>query len=413
MTRPRVVIIGGGFGGIETFHRLHHLMHRRRGIDVTLIDRKNYFLFTPMLHELATGSIGRNHVTQPLREMIDCCHERFVRAKAERIDRGRRLVVTDAGNYPYDYCVIAVGSRASDFGVPGVTEYALPLKTVNDCVAVRNHLVACFEAAARARNKTEREQQVHFVIVGGGATGVELAGQIGDLLRKEMRALYAAIPCDDVRITIIESGERVLQRHSEFVGMQAARKLKQLGVSIIVNTRVTKVEKNRVHLKNGDHLDACTIIWTSGVQSNADILLPREDLDERGRIKVNEYLRMVDDERVFALGDCAVIADTGMGVVPQTAQAAVAEAKSVARNVRRLVRKKELVPYRHRLRGELVPIGNWFGIAELGPLRFTGRVAWLIRRAVFLVTMYSWPDRFRIALDWFLNAFSFRDTSEL
>ncbi|MBI4098882.1 MAG: NAD(P)/FAD-dependent oxidoreductase [Candidatus Magasanikbacteria bacterium] len=411
--RPRIVIIGGGFGGVETFHRLHRLMHKRHGIDVTLIDQKNYFLFTPMLHELATGSIGRNHVTQPLREMVDCCHERFVRAKAERIDRTRRVVVTDAGNYPYDYCVIAVGSRASDFGVPGVTEHALPLKTVNDCAAVRNHLVACFEAAARARNKTEREQRVHFVIVGGGATGVELAGQMGDLFRKEMRALYTAIPCDEVRITIVESGERVLQRHSEFVGTAAMRKLKELGVSIIVNTRVVRVEKDRVHLKNGDHLEACTIIWTSGVQSNADALLPREDLDERGRVRVNEFLRMMDDDHVFALGDCAVIADTGMGVVPQTAQAAVAEAKGVARNVRRLVRKKEPVPYRHSVRGELVPIGNWFGIAELGPIRFTGRVAWLMRRGVFLLTMYSWPDRFRIALDWFLNTFSFRDTSEL
>lgn len=413
MKRPQIVIIGGGFGGIETFHRLHRFMHRRHGIDVTLIDQKNYFLFTPMLHELATGSIGRNHVTQPLREMIDCCHERFVRAKAERIDRKRRVVHTDNGSYSYDYCVVAVGSRASDFGVPGVREYALPLKTVNDCAAVRNHLIGCFEAAARARNKTEREQAVHFVIVGGGATGVELAGQIGDLLRKEMRALYAAIPYDEVKITLIESGERVLQRHSEFVGMAAMRKLKALGVSIIVNTRVTKVEANKVHLKNGDTLDACTIIWTSGVQSNAECVLPCEDLDERGRVRVDEFLRMVGDERVFALGDCAIIADSGVGVTPQTAQAAVHEAKTVARNVKRAVWHKALVPYRYRSHGELVPIGNWFGIAELGPVHFTGRVAWLMRRTVFLLTMYSWPDRFRIALDWFLNTFSFRDTSEL
>lgn len=413
MKRPQIVIIGGGFGGIETFNRLHRLMHKRRGIDVTLIDRKNYFLFTPMLHELATGSIGRNHVTQPLREMIDCCHERFVRAKAERVDRKRHVVVTDAGNYPYDYCVIAVGSRASDFGVPGAGEYALQLKTVNDCAVVRNHLVSCFEAAARARNKTERERRVHFVIVGGGATGVELAGQIGDLLRKEMLALYAAIPCDEVKITLIESGERVLQRHSEFVGTRAMRKLKELGVSIIVNTRVVRVERDRVYLKNGDHLDACTIIWTSGVRSNAECLLPCEELDERGRVKLDEYLRMAGDERVFALGDCSMIADPGAVAVPQTAQAAVHEAKIVARNIRRAVRGKTLLSYRYRSRGELVPIGNWFGIAELGPFHFTGRVAWLMRRAVFLLTMYSWPDRFRIALDWFLNAFSFRDTSEL
>ena len=412
MKRPKIVIIGGGFGGVETFRRLHRFIHKRRA-DVTLVDKNNYFLFTPMLHEVATGSISRTHLTQPLRQMIHCCQERFVRATVKKIDRTRRAVVTDNGELPYDYCVVAAGSRSYEFGVPGVSAHAYPLKTLQDCSRIRNRVVHCFEEAGKCSVKTRRCELLHFIIVGGGPTGVEMAGQLGQLIEREMRALYPQVNFRETMVTIVESGEKVLSRHSDYFGIHAMRKLKQLGVQTVTNTRVVKVEENRVMLKSGHHLSGCTVIWTSGVRSNADQIFRKDELDESMRVKVKEFLHMVDDKRVYAVGDCANIADPSLGFVPQTAQAATQAAITVAANLKRAVLGKPLKPYRYFSKGDLVPIGDWFAVAQLGPVRFKGRIAWWVRRTVFLATMYSWSDRLRIVLDWTLNIFTYRDTSEL
>ena len=413
-SRPHVVIIGGGFGGVQTFRNLHRFIHHKRGAHVTLIDQRNYFLFYPMLHEMATGTVSRTHLTQPIREMLHCCHARFMRATVKKVDRKRRIIHTDDGPVRYDYCVVAVGSRPNDFGVPGVAEHAFALRSVEDCARLRNRIIYCFEEASREHREGRRAIWLSFVIVGGGPTGVELAGQLGDLINREMRALYP-LAFDHVapRITIVESAERILGRHSDYFTNQAGRALKKMGVEIMVNTRVTKVEKDKIHLANNDHIGACTVIWTSGVQSNADQIFTAAELDERSRIPVDAYLRMKDDPRVFALGDAATIHDPGLGFVPQTAQAAVHESRTLAQNIKRTVLGRVLAPYRYHSPGDLVPIGDWFAIAQLGPVRFTGRIAWLLRRLVFLFTMYDWGDRARIALDWTLNMFTFRDTSEL
>ncbi len=408
----KIVIVGGGFGGLETFKRLHKQIHKGR-LQVTLIDKNNYFLFTPMLHEVATGSISRTHLTLPLRQTVHCCSEKFVRAQVEKIDVKKKKVMTDAGEFPYDVCVVGVGSRSFDFGVEGVAEYAYPLKSLKDCVDIRNRIISCYEEASLESDAKERKALLHFVIVGGGPTGVELAGQLGELLDREMKTLYPAIKRGEAKVTLIEAGEKVLAKHSEYFGIQAGKKLRSIGVNVITNNRVTRVGKSAVRLKAGGSLDAHTTIWTSGVQSNADQIMSASILDTRGRIEVNGFLQFKGQEDVFALGDCASIVDERVGFVPWTAQAAVAQARTVAINIRRKLKKESLARFSYKGRGELIPVGEWFGLAQIGPLQFKGRLAWWLRRTIFLLTMYSWPDRIRIAVDWTLNVFTFRDTSEL
>lgn len=408
----QVVIVGGGFGGVETFKQLHKYIHKGQ-MNVTLIDKNNYFLFTPMLHEVATGSISRTHLTLPLRQLADCCGRRFVKGVVKKIDTARKVVVTDHGEHSYDTCVIAVGSRSYDFGIPGATDHAFPLKTLPDCTRIRNRIVSCFEQASQEQSAKKRKELLHFVIVGGGPTGVELAGQLGELFGREMKKLYPGVKRGESRITLIESGEKVLSKHSDYFGTQAGRKLRALGVNLITSNKVVEVTARSVKLKAGGSLDAHTTIWTSGVQSNADKIMSRKDLDPRARIVVNGFLQCKKEEDVFSIGDCAIIDDASVGFVPSTAQAAVQQARIVSGNIVAAMRKKKLSVFSYASKGDLIPVGEWFAVAQLGPLRFKGRFAWWLRRTVFLLTMYSWSDRLRIALDWTLNIFTLRDTSEL
>lgn len=413
----KILILGGGFGGVETYRQLHRRLHpfAVHGVRVELINRTNYLTFTPMLHEVATGSVAREHVVQPIREMMACCGNDFHQAEVTRIDLEKKVVETSDGLHPYDILVIALGV-AQDFKTPGAREYAAPLKQLHDAVAIRNRIILAYERASEKydrRELPEVERQLHFVVVGGGATGTELAGQLADLMQDELRMLYGDVPHGLSKITLVHAGDKLLEQFSPRCAREAKARLTRMGVSLLLNERAEEVTADGVTLASGKKLPTKNVFWTTGTASNLDSLLPAHVLDEKGLVKTDAAHRVVGAPAVFALGDCAAIVEPGYSF-PPLAQAAVQAAGGLAENVIALVEGRErLRKRRYRSKGDILPIGDWYAIFERGNVCFTGKVAWWLRRTVFLMNMYSWSRRLRVVSDWAIQIFQPRDTAEL
>lgn len=403
-----IVILGGGFGGVECFRRLNK--YGRDDIRITLINKHNYSLFTPMLHEVATGSVSREDIVQPLREIITCCHNRFMEAEVQNIDFKNQTITTTRGKVEYDYVVVALGWVSNFFKCVGAEDYAFPLKNMEDAVALRNHLIQQYEDAATSKTKKERDERLRFVIVGGGLTGVEMAGQLADFC-KEMQQLYPEIPEAEPEIELIHGGDRILQQLTPKSSHSAEAELKRKGVNITLNTYVNEVGHHEVKLSSGKTMASYTTIWASGGRSILPALIKDPVLNERGQLLVHNTLHIEGFKNAYGVGDCT---DAISGVrPPSTAQAATQAGKIAAENILATIDKREKIAFKFHSKGELVPIGDWFGVAEIGNLTFSGRIAWWMRRTVFIQRLWSWANRLKVTLDWTIKIFRPRDTSQL
>ena len=412
----KILILGGGFGGVETYLRLHKHFHppNPHGVRVELINRTNYFTFSPMLHEAATGSVASEDVTQPLREILSCCGKDFHQGEITKIDFENKIVETSAGKHMYDILLIALGAEQSFFGVPGAAEHALALKWLPGALQIRNRIINSFEMASEMHDKNnnqELQRFLRFVIVGGGATGTELAGQISDLVSREISRFYGDVPIALHEMILVHAGDRLLQQLSPRASAKAQRQLEKLGVQVRLNEQVTKVTSHGVTLKSGETLESNSVFWTAGTQSPLTKLVPKEYLDERGLLKVNPTMQVPRHDNVFAIGDCTTNIDVKYGF-PPTAQAVVQAARVAAHNINAYVKGKEMITRRYVHKGDIIPIGNRFAILEKRPIRIYGILAWLARRFVFLKTMYGWGNRIQVAFTWLVALFLPRDTSE-
>lgn len=418
MNQKHIVIVGGGFGGMSVYQALHRHIHDRTDTRVTLIDRNNYFLFSPMLHEVATGAVERSHIVQPLREVTQCCLERFLQADVEHIDfekRQIRMQNSTTRELVYDYLVFAPGTAVHYFGVPGAAKYCFPLKSMPDAVRLRNHVIEMFEAATKERDLKKRRALLHFVVIGGGPTGVELAGELADLVFVEFRALYQEIDYQEVRISLVHRSDRLLQVFRASTSKRAHARLKQLGVQVYLQCGAKEVTEDTVICDNGQEFPTRTAIWTSGVRSVAASLIDSRHLNKNDQVVVTPELHVPDRRTVYVVGDAAALDGEHAPFAPQTAQSAVAAAHLVAHNIGvQLTRKNaRLRTFRFRQRGYIMPIGSWYAVAEIGPFAFGGRFAWWLRRSVFVMNLTSWMNRVRVVLDWTLGIFLPRDTSQL
>lgn len=412
----KILILGGGFAGVETYLRLHKILHPVGKHDATieLINKSNYFTFSPMLHEVATGSVAREHVIQPLREVLACCGRDFHQAEITKIDPQRRMVTTNKQEHPYDILVVALGVEQGFFGTPGAAEHALALKWLPGAIAIRNRVINSFELASEMHDKEDTnsmDKYLHFVIVGGGATGVELAGQVSDLITKEMKLFYGDVPTEMCKITLVHAGKRVLEQLSEASSEQAKMRLEDLGVDVLLEETVTEVTADGVVLASGERITSNSVFWTAGTESTLGDKLPAELLDDRKLLKVQATFQAVGDPNIFGIGDCVRVQDEQY-LYPPTAQAAVQAAAVVSKNIMRVLEDKPLKQKKFRYKGDIIPIGNWFAIFERNSLRSNGVAAWFLRRAIFLRTMYGWGNRVQVAFDWFISLFLPRDTSE-
>lgn len=411
----RIVIVGGGFGGL---HLIRHLEKRlkRDEAQVTLIDRSNYSLFTPLLYQVATGELPAHAVAYPLRVPLAKAHFRFLRTDVESIDVEKKTVRTDDGEVPYDHLVIALGSVTNDFGIPGVREHALVVKWLEDGRAVRHRILSTFEDAALIPDAALRREMLSFAIVGAGPVGVELAASMRDLMEHTLRDIYPDI---DVRreptITLIDGADRVVPAMDPRLSAIAQRNLDELGVRTMLRTLVSEVGERSLRTKDGTVLTAHTVIWAGGVKVNPVVAACDLPHAKDGRLVVDASLRVGGRDDVLALGDAAHFEQDGKPL-PMLAQVAVLQAPAAAANLARLVRGQPPVPYVYKRKGDLVALGRTSAAAEFArPVHIvlSGLPAWTVWRTNYLMQLVGGRNRGTLLIEWLLSYFSRRIVADI
>lgn len=404
----RILILGGGFGGVYTLKYLHKFFHKNKDIKLTLVNKKNYFLFTPLLHEVATGGTFLENIIEPIREIVRCCDYNFVHGEVKKIDLDNKKVLVDNFEVDYDFLVIALGSKTNFYNIPGAEENSFTLKSLDDAVKLRNHFIHNFELASR----NPSEELLNFVIVGGGATGVELAGEMSEYFYYTFSKLYPKEIIDKVQIFLIEKGQELIPQFPPRLRKIAFDVLIKKKINVLLNKGVVEVGKGFVKLDDGTEIKTDTVIWTAGVKPNLPEILGNIEKDKGGRLVLNEYLQVKNYENVFAVGDnCCFIQNEKP--LPQLAQVAVRQAKICAENIFNLINNKPLKKFVYKHQGDLVSLGRFFAMGEIKGFSFSGKLALFLWRGVYLSKMISFPDQIRTLVDWLLDLFYPRDISEL
>jgi len=413
--RPRVVILGAGFGGVYTLLNLHRLTHGLSEIDIVLVNDTNYFLFTPLLHEVATGGVALPIVVESLRGLLSCCLHEFLVARVETVDVDRRVVTTSRGDISFDYLVLALGSTTNFFDVPGAAEHALALKTLIEAKRLKNHLIGRLELALRADTAAERGRLLRFVVVGGGPTGVEVAAELADLCFGTIADLYPGTGLSEtVEVILVQAQSSLLPNMPDKFGRTSLEILRNKKVDVRLEASVRLIDANGVVLDSGERLESATPIWVAGVKPQPIMFVGDVPRDEAGRVVVEPTLQVKGHQRVFALGDMARFVNPGSTEpVKALAQVASKQGRAVAHNIVAIARGAQLRPYRYEHAGELVSLGRWRAVANIHGLFFSGRFAWWLWRSVYLTKMLSWRKKFKVAIDWTWDLFTPRDISQL
>ena len=402
----RVVILGAGFGGLQTYLTLRRA--KRRDIAVTIINKTNYFLFTPLLHEVATGGLGHHNVVEAVREIIGRDSASFLQTEVSDIDMENRVVHTTARDVPYDTLVIGTGAKTAFYGIPGAAEYGYVLKNLGDAISLRNRVIDLFEQANQ-RTPAERKKLLSFAVVGGGATGVEIATELADLFNDTFQQFYANdFKQKEVSLTLVSADAELLMPFHPNIRRKALKILQREGISVKLKMQVKEVTPDGLAFANGSTLAAATVVWAAGVTPE---LTPPQGMtcDKSKRLMVDEFLRADGHKCVFGLGDAVCSMGADGKPLPMLAQLAVQQGTMVAYNILRTLDKKPLTPFAFKMKGQLVSLGRFQAAAQIGPFHFSGPLAWFIWRAVYFFNFHSWSKRFKIGADWFVNLFFPRD----
>ncbi len=408
---PRILILGGGFAGIYTAYELQRRV-RRNPVEIAIVNRENFFVFYPLLPEIISGSIAVEAILNPIRLVVPGAT--LYVGEVTDIDLAARRVTILHGLYQhqqsprslyYDHLVLALGGVPATFGIPGLAEYAFDVQRLSNAFALRNHLIDVLEQADIETDPLEKRRLLTVVVIGGGATGVEVASEVWSLFRDAVR-YYRHVEPDDFRVVVVQAASRLIPEFPAELGDYAARVLRTRGVEVLLGRRVVRVEPEHVELDDGSIIAAHTIIGSVGVQPNPLVGNLGVGLDPRGRIVVDQFLRVPGYDNVWALGDNALTIDPETGEpYPQTAQHAVQEAKVVARNIVATLRGRPLRPMRYRARGMLVSLGRRSAAASIRGWTFSGFFAWWLWRTYYLSKLPRWERRLRVAFDWTLDLF--------
>lgn len=416
MKQTRILIAGGGFAGLYAAKYLDRTLARRADVEVTLIARENFILFTPMLHEVAAGDLAPGDIVNPMRRILR--HVNFVEADVRDIDLAARMVrcvhgIEDvAFELPFDHLLLALGSETNFFDIPGVRDWAVTMKNLTDAALLRNRMVAFFEEATLEKSEAARRQLLTFVTAGGGFSGAETTGAVNDFVRETAR-FYPALDEKQIRIVVVHPGDYLLPELGEELGHYAERKLRERKVEVIKGARVSSYDGLVVKLSNGTSIPAATLIWTAGVKPSPVIAsLPCGK--ERGRIRVNEYLQVPGYEKIWAAGDCAAVPDGKTGnFYPPTAQHGLREGIVAAKNIERAILGQPLQPFRYRTMGLLASIGHHTGVAMIFGLKFSGFIAWWLWRSIYLMKLPRLAKKLRVVIAWTLDLFFGRDIEQV
>lgn len=408
----RILVLGGGFGGVYTTLHLEKALRRQRAVELTLVSRENFFLFTPLLHEVATGGIETRHISYPLRTLRGGQRFTFIQGEVKSIDLGKKLVYTDRGPLSYDFLVLALGSTTDTRLLPTQAPHVFTLKNLHDGMVLRNHIISLFEEADAAPE--EQDRLLTFVVVGGGATGVQLIAELRDFIFRFLLRGYRRVTPAKVRLVLIQDAERLLDDMDPGLASYALSVLRKKGVEVRLRCRVTRVLDNALETDEGEVIPTRTLVWTAGIRANPVIeALPLEK-DPVGRIRVNEYLEVPGLPGVYALGDNALFIEPKSGrPLPARAHVAVRQPGTVARNILADLFGGKKRPCPIPWVAETVSLGSREAAMKLGRLRFLGlpaRFLWLVSYLILVPSVYI---RTRVLLDWILALIFGRDTTLL
>lgn len=413
-SRKKIVVVGGGFGGVYT---CLYLQKYFRGVKncprIVLVSKEDYFLFTPLLHEVATGSVSPSNIVQPLGKILDFRAVSVLMACAKEVGLDCGVVVTNRGEVSYDYLVLAAGAetRVFDFSAQNV----FGLKSLEDAARIKNRIIEMFNQASEISEADVRKRLLTFVVIGGGPTGVELILEMHEFIYDALLPHYPGIKKEEISLNLIHAQEESLRGFDYFIRDKASQVLKRKNkIRTLFNTRVDKIDSEGVWLENGNLIATATPILVAGVAPVAIKFSPRIHLDSSGQVPVNGFLQLSKYHNVFVIGDMAKVIDAQSGgVVPQTAQVAVAQARLVAYNVAAMLNEKPTKAFVYREKGQLVSLGRWNAAAKINGFRFSGPLAWWIWRTVYASKIIGWGSRIRVVIDWTIGILYPRDITKL
>ena len=407
----RILILGGGFGGLYTAMELEKALAEDSSVEITLVNRENFFLFTPMLHEIAASDIDFTHIVNPIRRLLK--KVKFFHGEVQAIDLQSRSVTLVHGpqRHPheidYDYLVIALGSTTNYYGISGLQDKAVTMKSLGDAIHLRNQLIdfleeADFECAVGSRNEL-----LTVVVAGGGFSGVETVAAVNDFLRGALRS-YPHLAGNLIRVVLVHPGEVVLPELGPELGLFAQVKLARRGVEIRVKTKVKRISERGVELDDGTTIEAKTVVWTAGT-SPSPVLNALPCAKEHGKLVVNPFLEVPQFEGVWAVGDCAFALDPTGKPYPPTAQHAMRQGTTVARNIVATVRGRKKKKFEYSTVGLLAAIGRRTGVANILGVNFSGFPAWFLWRSIYLGKLPRLEKKVRVAFDWTLDLLFAKD----
>lgn len=409
--KKRVVIVGGGLGGLRLAEDLYG-----SGMQVVLIDKNNFHQFPPLIYQIASAGIDPSSISFPFRQIFRKRKDFYFRmAEARMVDTEKKILQTSIGKIDYDYLVLAAGATTNFFGNKNIEEWAIPMKTVPEAMGLRNALLSNFERALTCATEEERQELLNVVIVGGGATGVEIAGALSEMKRYVIPYDYPDMDSSLMHIYLIEAGDRLLAGLSQESSQKAYEFLKSMGVDIQFGKMVTDYRDHKVIMKDGTEIPTRTFLWVSGIRANAMPGIDESHLGRGFRFKVDEFNRIQGVEDVFVIGDqCLQTSDAAYpNGHPQVAQVAIQQAKNLAKNLKRIVRGADssaLTAFRYKNLGSMATIGRNKAVVEIGKFRSQGFFAWVLWLVVHLRSILGVKNKMMVLLNWLWKYVSYNDS---
>lgn len=408
--KKRVVIVGGGFGGLKLANKL-----KDSNYQVVLIDKNNYHQFPPLLYQVASSGLESSSISFPFRKVFQKRKDFFFRlAEVTGIDRKQNLIQTSIGELQYDYLVLAAGTVTNFFGNEVIRQQALPMKTIEEALALRNTLLLNFEKATICTDPAEKQALMNIVIVGGGATGVEISGVLAEMKRFILPKDYPDLDKASMNIYLLEGTHRLLAAMSEEASRHAEQFLHEMGVTVILNKKVTDYKEGKVIMDDGTSIDTRTFIWVSGVTATHFDAIAKDELGHAGRILVNEFGQLPGTSNVFAIGDvCLQTEEHYPHGHPQVAQVAIQQGNLLAENLKRINSGVPLLPFRYKDFGSMATVGRNKAVADLNKLKLHGFIAWMAWMLVHLRSILGIKNKIIILIEWIWSYFTYDQSIRL
>lgn len=411
-SKKRVVIVGGGFGGLCLAKKL-----RNSNFQVVLVDKNNYHQFPPLIYQIASSGIEPSSISFPFRKIFQRRKDFYFRmAEVRSIFPEHKIVQTSIGKISYDYLVLAAGTTTNFFGNKSIEENAIPMKNVSEAMGLQNAILSNFERALTCSNEVERQELLNIVIVGGGATGVEIAGALSEMKNFVVPKDYPDLPKSLVNIYLIEAGERLLSSMSNESSFSVENFLRRMGVNVLLNKMVTEFKDNKVYLKDGSTIATRTFIWVSGVAGVKIDNMPKESVGRGNRIEVDAYNQVKGMSDVFCIGDQSIMPDgdeNWAGGHPQLAQVAIQQGSLLAANLKRKEEGKSLKPFKYKNLGTMATVGRNRAVAEFKKIKMAGFVAWVMWLIVHLRSILGVRNKIIVFYNWAINYFTYGQSLRL